>query len=112
LVQGPYLVRSAHYDKEKKALHLTGDEDESKSITVFAPPKLCSITWNGDKVAISARNGNMYVVDIKGPETDFELPALGPWTWADGLPEISEGYEADSDAWVGTFNAPYSIIAV
>lgn len=102
MVQGPYLVRSAAYDKDKKALHLEGDEAETQSITVFAPAKLCSITWNGAKVPIVSRNGNLFVISVEGP-AEYKLPDLGPWTWTDGLPEIESNYDAGSDAWVGMY---------
>ncbi|KAH7137451.1 family 35 glycosyl hydrolase [Dactylonectria estremocensis] len=98
-VQGPYLVRSAEYNKKKRVLALTGDEEEAQTITVFATEKLHSITWNGEKVPIKSRDGPKHVVTIKGP-SKFKLPALGPWEWADSLPEIAEDYEPTSDGWV------------
>lgn len=99
-VQGPYLVRSASYDKAKHALHLTGDEEKSTTMTVFGPRGLCSIWWNGERVPIKSKNAGMYVVEVEGP-AEFELPTLGPWKSADSLPEIQEDYKADSPAWVG-----------
>ncbi|KAK7428226.1 hypothetical protein QQZ08_005292 [Neonectria magnoliae] len=98
-VQGPYLVRSAVYDAKKRVLHLTGDEEKAKKITVFGPKKLRSITWNGEKAPIRSHNGPVYTVSIKGP-SKFKLPALGSWKWADGLPEIAKDYETSPEAWV------------
>ncbi|KAI9170926.1 putative beta-galactosidase B [Paramyrothecium foliicola] len=98
-VQGPYLVRSASYDKAKHALHLTGDEEESTTVTVFGPRGLCSIWWNGERVPITSKNGGMYVIEVEGP-AEFKLPTLGPWKSTDGLPEIRDDYSPDSPAWV------------
>lgn len=106
-VQGPYLVRSAEYDEKKKTLHLTGDEEESKNITVFGPEKLCSITWNGEKVHIEAHGGGMYLASIEGPK-GFKLPPLGPWKWADSLPEVKSDYEPSDKAWVGKLHGTFS----
>lgn len=81
-------------------LALTGDEEEAQTITVFGPEKLRSITWNGEKVPIKSRDGPVYVASIKGPST-VKLPSLGPWAWADSLPEIANDYKPTSDGWVG-----------
>ncbi|KAH6880351.1 family 35 glycosyl hydrolase [Thelonectria olida] len=98
-VQGPYLVRSAEYDKKKQILNLNGDEEETKQITVFASKKLRQITWNGKKVPIKSHKGPVYVITVDGPSS-FVLDPLGPWSVADGLPEIGEDYSPSSDAWV------------
>lgn len=104
-VQGPYLVRSAVYDEKKRVLHLTGDEEETKKITVFGSKKLRSITWNGEKVPIKSHNGPIYTVSIKGP-SKVTLPDLGSWKWADSLPEIAKDYETSPEAWVGKNQTP------
>ena len=99
-VLGPYLVRSAVYDKKKKTLHLTGDDEEATSVTVFASKKLRSITWNGEKVATKSSHGGMYEFSIDGPAR-FELSPLGGWKWADSLPEITNNYTLSKDVWIG-----------
>lgn len=102
-VQGPYLVRSAVYDEKKKTLHLTGDDEEATSVTVFASKKLRSISWNGEKVAIKSSHGGMYEFSIDGPAS-FELSPLGGWKWADSLPEITKNYTLSKDVWVGKYS--------
>ncbi|TKW48480.1 putative beta-galactosidase B [Colletotrichum tanaceti] len=98
-VQGPYLVRSASFNETSRGLDLRGDADKETTITVFASASLCSLTWNGAKLEILSRDGNVFTAKIGGPPT-FELPALGPWKVHDSLPEIAVDYEATSDSWV------------
>lgn len=103
LVQGPYLVRSASLKTETKTLELTGDIDNSNTtIRVFAPRKACLITWNGERLKIESKDGNLITARIAGPK-DFELPALGPWKYNDGLPEVDPQYALSSNAWVGKY---------
>ncbi|KAK6224828.1 glycosyl hydrolase family 35 [Colletotrichum tabaci] len=98
-VQGPYLVRSASFNETGRGLDLRGDADKETTITVFASASLCSLTWNGKKLEILSRDGNIFTAKIDGPPK-FELPALGPWKVHDSLPEIATDYEATSDSWV------------
>ncbi|KFA49328.1 hypothetical protein S40293_04150 [Stachybotrys chartarum IBT 40293] len=98
-VQGSYLVRSAVHNKEEHALYLTGDEEESSTLTVFAPRGLCSIYWNDQRATVESSGGGIYEILVEGP-AEFELPELGPWTSVDSLPEIQEDYSPESVAWV------------
>ncbi|KAF5012277.1 hypothetical protein FDECE_1658 [Fusarium decemcellulare] len=97
LVQGPYLVRSAHI--EKNELDIRGDLDKATQLTIFAPKSIKSIIWNGEKIKIDSRKGNLYTAKLKGP-SKFELPSLGPWKYTDGLPEIGAKYKASESTWV------------
>ncbi|CAG9945472.1 unnamed protein product [Clonostachys rosea f. rosea IK726] len=98
-VQGPYLVRSAEYDSGSKTLHLTGDEEDAQSATIFAPEAVETITWNGEDVTIESKSKGTYTVSIRGP-AEFQLPTLGPWKSVDSLPEIRSKYDATGEAWV------------
>lgn len=101
LVQGPYLVRSAKLNAATKTLELTGDLDgDSTPIYIFAPKAACSVSWNGKKLEIVSRNGKLLKATLAGPAS-FALPALGPWKSRDSLPEITAGYSASSEAWIG-----------
>ncbi|KAJ2896575.1 beta-galactosidase B-like protein [Zalerion maritima] len=104
LVHGPYLVRSASYHSRARTLEVNGDEEEATTMTVFAPPGIRSIYWNGDKVRIVSRDGNMYTVALPDPGS-FALPSLGPWKSTDSLPEILTGYSPTSAAWVVANNS-------
>ncbi|KAH0423248.1 beta-galactosidase b [Colletotrichum camelliae] len=98
-VQGPYLVRSASFNETGRSLALSGDADKETTITVFASESICGITWNGKKLEIASREGNVFTAKIEGP-AEFSLPALGPWKVHDSLPEIAIDYKPTSDSWV------------
>ncbi|KXH35121.1 glycosyl hydrolase family 35 [Colletotrichum simmondsii] len=98
-VQGPYLVRHAAFNETGRSLALSGDADQETTITVFASESICGITWNGKKLELLSREGNVFTAKIEGP-AKFEVPALGPWKVHDSLPEIATDYEATSDSWV------------
>lgn len=100
LVQGPYLVRHASINETNRGLDLRGDLDGPTTVTVFGPSSLCSISWNGEKVAIESRNGNEFTFSLDGP-AKFELPVLGSWKYDDSLPEIAPDYEASPSTWIG-----------
>ncbi|KAH6699212.1 beta-galactosidase [Verticillium dahliae] len=99
LVQGPYLVRHASINETNRGLDLRGDLDGPTTVTVFGPSSLCSISWNGEKVAIESRNGNEFTFSLDGP-AKFELPVLGSWKYDDSLPEIAPDYEASPSTWI------------
>ncbi|KAI8222604.1 putative beta-galactosidase B [Colletotrichum sp. SAR 10_86] len=98
-VQGPYLVRSASFNETGRSLALYGDADKATTVTVFASESICGITWNGKKLEIASREGNVFTAKIEGP-AEFSLPALGPWKVHDSLPEIATDYKPTSDSWV------------
>lgn len=97
-MQGPYLVRSAAISSSG-TLALTGDIDAStQAINIFTP-SVSSVTWNGNPVTITSRDGNLLTATLDGP-TEFSLPSLGQWKWLDSLPEIQADYTASSSAWI------------
>lgn len=82
-------------------LELTGDSaSNGTALYVFAPKSACSVSWNGKKLAITATDGGLLKAELAAPGT-YQLPALGPWTTHDSLPEISMTYNASGEAWVG-----------
>ncbi|KAH6951533.1 glycoside hydrolase superfamily [Fusarium avenaceum] len=97
LVHGPYLVR--HATVKNGQLNLEGDLDASTEITVFASESLKSISWNGEKVKVSSKEGHKYTIKGKGP-SKVKLPKLGSWKYADSLPEIKSDYKTSSSVWV------------
>jgi hypothetical protein len=99
LVHGPYLVR--HAAVKNGQLNLEGDLDQSTEITVFASESLKSISWNGEKVKVSSKEGHKYTIKAKGP-SKVKLPKLESWKYADSLPEIKSDYKTSPSAWVGT----------
>ena len=96
-------MRSATLKTETKTLQLTGDIDSSTTtIRVFAPRKACSITWNGAPLKIESKDGNLITAKAAGPR-EIDLPALGPWKYDDGLPEVDPKYTPSTNAWVGKY---------
>jgi hypothetical protein len=84
-----------------KTLELTGDSEPNETLLyVFAPRSACSVSWNGKKLAIIGKSGGLLKASL-GVSGTYELPALGPWKSYNSLPEISVGYNASSDGWVG-----------
>ena len=50
LVGGPHLVRIATLEDGGRVLALRGDLNASVRLTVFAPPGVSGVTWNGERV--------------------------------------------------------------
>lgn len=101
LVQGPYLVRSAAITSNG-TLALTGDVDNSTQPITILAPSVASVTWNGEPITITSKDGNLLTAVLVGP-TDFNLPSLGPWKWHDSLPETQANYTTSSTTWIGKF---------
>ncbi|KAF4979174.1 hypothetical protein FZEAL_4547 [Fusarium zealandicum] len=99
LVQGPYLVRSASLDKKEQKLDIRGDLDQATQLSVFAPTSVRTITWNGEKVKITSKKGNLFVAKLQGPPK-FKLPSLGGWKYTDSLPEIAADYKTSESTWI------------
>lgn len=95
LVSGPYLVRNASLDS-KQHLSLWGDVDETTTITIFGPPTLSSVKWNGVLVKNLKQNGKgswQGTIPFAAPEV--QLPDLGSaiWRFRDSLPEIQPDFD-------------------
>jgi beta-galactosidase GanA len=101
LVQGPELVRTASVSRG--TLALTGDTAATTPLSVWAPPSIRSVTWNGRSV----RGGT-----LPGPRS-ATLPRLS-WRSRPGTPEAEPGY--DDSGWTladhGTTDNPTGVADV
>lgn len=111
LVGGPYLVRNASLvstdldggegEGEGKTLALVGDLNASVPLTVFAPPEVVRVTWNGEPVGTMAQLGASGLradLSLKRRVKGVRVPELTGWRYADSLPEMGRGY--DDEGWV------------
>ena len=101
LVGGPYLVRNATVAGSQ--LQLRGDLNESVLLTVFSPPEITSVTWNGEEVeplsnANSTPGRFTGQLSMKLSSTAITIPQLSGWKFADSLPEIQTSFS--DDTWV------------
>ena len=93
LIRGSYLVRDAYAVGSRLAL--TGDTSRPTALTVWAPPQIASISWNGRPVATTARRNGPLTGDVGGP-APVSLPALGNWRFSFETPEAQPGYDDSS----------------
>ncbi|KAH9892198.1 beta-galactosidase B [Xylariomycetidae sp. FL2044] len=101
LIQGPYLVRSSKVVGNSLELH--GDVSSSTTIHVFASKSICSLKWNGKKLPITSKANGILTAQLGGAPV-YNLPSLGGWRYADGLPEITATYAASGRAWKAATN--------
>jgi hypothetical protein len=103
LVGGPYLVRSAALEQGGARLALRGDLKEGVRLTVIAPRRVRSITWNGMDVG----GGDLDLVTGSAPVFDLaprvglagvRVAQLSGWRYANSLPEIGVGF--DDAGWI------------
>ena len=95
LVRGGYLVRCAQV--RGSTLALSGDTSRAGALTVWAPPRISSISWNGQPLATSPRGDGSLAGSVGGPAS-VTLPALSGWRFAFETPEAQPGY--DDSNWV------------
>ena len=95
LVRGGYLVRGAQ--ARGSTLALTGDTSRAARLTVWAPPGIHAIAWNGHFVASTARRDGSLAGAVGGA-APVTLPALGNWRFSYETPEAQPGY--DDGSWV------------
>jgi beta-galactosidase GanA len=93
LVQGGYLVRSAA--TRGGQLALTGDTSQAGPITVWAPPGVRSVTWNGQAVRVTAGQAGSLTGTVPGPAA-VHLPPLSGWKFAAETPEAQPGFDDSS----------------
>ncbi|KAK1223567.1 hypothetical protein PQX77_013554 [Marasmius sp. AFHP31] len=104
LVTGPLLVRNVTIDGEHGQIQLVGDTNVTSTITVYAEESVTSISWNGKVVNTTAVAPGVLTFEVTPPSSASieavraKLPELKDWKWADGLPEIRDGY--DDSKWV------------
>uniref|UniRef100_A0A0W0G5J3 beta-galactosidase n=1 Tax=Moniliophthora roreri TaxID=221103 RepID=A0A0W0G5J3_MONRR len=124
LAGGPYLVREAAFSNDGTQLDLHGDFNitsgtpESTRLTVIAPGKVTSVTWNGAPVSLDASFAPGASSVITGTISSIQslsgvaAPELGPWKFADSLPEIQEDF--DDSTWAEanhtTTNIPHPML--
>ena len=99
LVGGPYLVRNATISGSQ--LQLRGDLNESIILTVFAPPEVTSVTWNGEEVeplsSANSSNGKFIAqLSTSLSTAAIRVPQLTNWKFADSLPEIQSSFSDES----------------
>jgi beta-galactosidase GanA len=95
LVRGTYLVRTAGVEGDRLAL--AGDTSRPAELTVWAPPRIHSVSWNGHEMATSAHRDGSLTGVVGGP-VQVSLPALGNWRFSYETPEAQPGY--DDSSWV------------
>ena len=91
LARGPYLVRTAA-PADGAGIALSGDTDRAGPLEVFAPAGVHALTWNGQPVAAGATASGSLLARLDGPRP-VALPALGPWKYRAGAPEIQPGFD-------------------
>jgi beta-galactosidase GanA len=89
LVQGGYLVRTAAI--RGGVLALTGDSSQAGPLTVWAPPGIHALTWNGRPVPVTAGPGDSLSGSIPGP-APASLPALTGWRFSYETQEAQPGF--------------------
>jgi beta-galactosidase GanA len=101
LEHGPELVRTAAMSGS--TLRLTGDTSAATTMTVWAPPGVRTITFNGATVVVSsqldrARGGGVATAHLPGPAA-IRLPDLSTARWR-SAPESPEAQPSfDDSSW-------------
>jgi beta-galactosidase GanA len=90
LVQGGYLVRTA--TTHGPTLALTGDTSAAGGLTVWAPPAVRSVTWNGRTVSVTPGPDGSLRGQLTGP-APVTLPALSDWRFSAEAPEAQPGFD-------------------
>ncbi|HEY1916469.1 MAG TPA: beta-galactosidase [Streptosporangiaceae bacterium] len=95
LVEGGYLVRTASVD-QGGVLALTGDTTTvGGPLTVWAPPGIRAVTWNGRLAAIP-RGQDGALRGVIGMPVPVSLPALTNWKFSYETPEAQPGFDDSS----------------
>jgi beta-galactosidase GanA len=94
LVRGGYLVRTAA--SHGAVLALTGDTSQSGPLTVWAPPGIKAVTWNGQPVHVTGGTGGSLAGSVPGP-APVSLPSLHGWRFSYETPEAQPGF--DDSGW-------------
>jgi beta-galactosidase GanA len=93
LVEGGYLVRTATV--HGSGLALTGDTSQPGPVTVWAPPAVHAVTWNGQPVQVSRGQDGSLTGSVPGPAA-ISLPTLKNWKFAAEAPEAQPGFDDSS----------------
>lgn len=93
LVEGGYLVRTAVSDGA--TLALAGDTSRAAAVTVWAPPGVTRVTWNGQALRTTAGPDGSMTGTVAGPRA-VRLPALTGWRFSYEMPEAQPGFDDSS----------------
>jgi len=93
LVEGGYLVRTAA--SHGSTLALTGDTSKASAITVWAPPGISRITWNGQSLGAATGTAGSLTATVPGP-VPVSLPSLTDWRFSYETPEAQPGFDDSS----------------
>jgi beta-galactosidase GanA len=93
LVEGGYMVRTAA--THGAVLALTGDTSSAGPLTVWAPPGIHAVTWNGKLAATSLGKDGALRGHLPGPP-QASLPLLTNWRFSYETPEAQPGFDDSS----------------
>jgi beta-galactosidase GanA len=93
LVSGGYLVRTA--STFGPVLALTGDTSQAGPLTVWAPPGIKYVTWNGQPVSVTTGQDGSLQGNLQGPG-QVTLPSLTNWRFSYETPEAQPGFNDSS----------------
>ena len=93
LVSGGYLVRTAA--SYGPVLALTGDTSAAGPLTVWAPPGIKYVTWNGQPVSVTTSPDGSLQGNVRGPG-QVSLPSLDNWRFSYETPEAQPGFDDSS----------------
>jgi beta-galactosidase GanA len=93
LVEGGYLVRTAAI--HGRTLALTGDTSTAGPVTVWAPPGVTRLTWNGRPLATAFGDDGSLTGTVPGPVAVI-LPDLTNWRFSYETPETQPGFDDSS----------------
>jgi beta-galactosidase GanA len=93
LVEGGYLVRTTTV--HGATLALTGDTSKASPLTVWAPPGVTRVTWNGQPLRTTAGADGSLTAAVPGPAA-ITLPTLTNWRFSYETPEAQPGFNDSS----------------
>ncbi|HEY1639638.1 MAG TPA: beta-galactosidase, partial [Streptosporangiaceae bacterium] len=93
LVEGGYLVRTAV--SHGAVLALTGDTSQASPVTVWAPPGIKVVTWNGQPLTTRNSQNGTIAGTVPGPAA-AHLPTLSGWRFSAEAPEAQPGFSDGS----------------
>jgi beta-galactosidase GanA len=93
LVEGGYLVRTA--TTHGSQLALTGDTSQPGPLSVWAPPAVRSVSWNGQLLRTTRSDNGVLTGTVPGPAA-VTLPQLKGWRFSAEAPEAQPGFDDSS----------------
>ncbi|KAF3921690.1 Beta-galactosidase [Orbilia brochopaga] len=102
IVEGGYLIRSAHITGSK--LHLVGDLDQATQLHILAAKSVKHVTFNGKDIDTQYADDGWLYAALAPKLPKITLPELSKLDWkvSNSLPEISSSY--DDSRWVTADN--------